>query len=281
MRNTDGWHPGGSAWVEFAAMRSAVRRTFVAGLTSVLAVVMVVAFVGWVLSFLDGPSPIRQLQPVPDNVPPAVGEAVPQIDVNAPGRTSLKLGFWAEPLAADTGIPVAAVQAYGNATLIAQQSWPGCHLSWNTLAGIGQVETRHGTYSGKIFGGSRIGEAGIVDPPIIGVPLDGGPGLARVPDTDGGRLDGDTEFDRAVGPMQFIPSSWRIYGRDADGDGVADPQQIDDAALAAARLLCAHDRDLATPEGWTQAIRSYNNSADYLIKVRDSAAAYALRQPPV
>ncbi|MEZ2122393.1 MULTISPECIES: lytic transglycosylase domain-containing protein [unclassified Corynebacterium] len=262
-------------------MSSGVRRPFVAGLTSVLAVVMVVAFVGWVLSFLNGPSPIRQLQPVPDNVPPATGEAVPRIDVNAPGRTSLKLGFWAEPLAADTGIPVAAVQAYGNAVLIAQDSWPNCNLSWNTLAGIGYVETRHGTYSGKLFGAARIGEDGVVNPPIIGVPLDGGPGLARIADTDGGALDGDTEVDRAVGPMQFIPSSWRIYGRDASGDGVADPQQIDDAALSSAGLLCAHDRNLGTPEGWSQAVRSYNNSNDYLIKVRDAAAAYALRQPPV
>lgn len=110
---------------------------------------MVISFVGWSLTFLDGSAPIRQLRPVPADVPPAGGEAVPAIDVHAAGRTSQKLAFWAEPLAADTGISVAALEAYGNAELIAAESWPECHLRWNTLAGIGFVETRHGTYSGN------------------------------------------------------------------------------------------------------------------------------------
>ena len=79
--------------------------------------------------------------------------------------------------------------------------------------------------------------------------------------------------------MQFLPGSWRIYGRDANGDGVADPQQIDDAALASANLLCADNRDLSTPEGWRGAIFSYNNSNDYVVKVRDAAANYAMNQP--
>ena len=95
----------------------------------------------------------------------------------------------------------------------------------------------------------------------------------------GGVLDGDTEFDRAVGPMQFIPESWQRYGRDADGDGVIDPHQIDDAALGAANLLCDNGRDLSVPEDWTQAVYSYNRSREYLIDVRDAAASYALQQP--
>ena len=81
-----------------------------------------------------------------------------------------------------------------------------------------------------------------------------------------------------MGPMQFIPTSWETYGRDANGDGVADPNQIDDAALAAANLLC-DGRDLATAEGWKQAIGSYNSSDEYLANVRNAAASYALRQP--
>lgn len=245
----------------------------------ILSVVLVISFVGWALSFMDGKTPIRQYQTIPSDVPPAVAEAVPDINVNTEGRTGEKLKFWAEPLAADTGISVAALQAYGNAQLIAEASWPECHLSWGTLAGLGWVETRHGTYSGERFQSRKIDAEGYVLPPIIGVPLDGSPGFAEVKDTDNGELDGDSEHDRAVGPLQFIPESWGKYGRDANGDGKADPNQIDDAAVGAANLLCAGGRDLATPEGWTEAIHSYNSSNEYLIKVRNAAANYALRQP--
>lgn len=246
----------------------------------VLAVVLVIAIVGWTLSIMSGVSPIRQLEDVPTDVPPARAEAVPQIDINAPGRTSDKLAFWADPIAEETSISSAAIRAYGNAELVAAQSWPECHLSWGTLAGLGFVETRHGTYSGHLFDNRSIDAAGNVLPPIIGVPLDGSPGFAEVKDTDSGELDGDSQFDRAVGPMQFIPESWKRYGRDANGDGVADPNNIDDAALAAANLLC-DGRDLATADGWTNAIYSYNMSHDYLVKVRNAAASYALRQPAV
>lgn len=260
-------------------MSSGARKALGCGCGSVLAVIMVISFVGWTLSFLDGAAPIRQLQAIPDNVPPARGTEVPAIDIHAPGRTSGHLTYWAEPLSVDTGIPVPALAAYGNAELIAAQSWPGCGISWNTLAGIGYVETRHGTYSGSLFGGSAIDAEGYATPPIIGIPLDGSPGVAEIRDTDGGVLDGDTEFDRAVGPMQFIPESWNRYGRDANGDGRADPHQIDDAALSAANLLCTNGGDLSTPEGWTRAVHSYNMSNEYLINVRDAAASYALRQP--
>lgn len=248
---------------------------------TIMAIILVISFVGWALSFMDGAAPIRQLQPVPRDVPPAAGEPVPEIDVHAPGRTSDKLGFWADPIAAETSIPPAALRAYANAELIAAQSWPQCNLKWNTLAGIGFVETRHGTYSGQLFNTGSIDENGYVLPPIVGPALDGSPGFAEIRDTDGGRLDGDSEFDRAVGPMQFIPTSWERFGRDANGDGTADPNQIDDAALSAANLLCDSDRDLSTPEGWASAVRAYNFSNDYLVDVRDAAASYALQQPAV
>ncbi|WP_231686498.1 lytic transglycosylase domain-containing protein [Corynebacterium deserti] len=242
---------------------------------------MVISFVGWALSFLDGTPPIRQLQQIPEDVPPARGEAVPLIDIEAEGRTADHLRFWAEPIATDIGVSAQAVAAYGNAELITATAWPQCNLSWNTLAGIGQVETRHGTYNGKMFGGSSLNEQGVATPHIIGVPLDGSPGFAEIPDTDNGELDGDTEFDRAVGPMQFIPSTWHRMGLDANGDGVADPHQIDDAALSAANLLCSDGRDLSTPEGWTNAVHSYNMSNQYLLDVRDAAASYSLRQPVI
>ncbi|WPF66871.1 MULTISPECIES: lytic transglycosylase domain-containing protein [unclassified Corynebacterium] len=254
------------------------RRAAGCGCSVILAVILIIALVAWAFSVFGGSEGARTLQPVPDTTPPSAGAEVPVIDVHAPGRTSDKLGFWAKPLAEQTGIPESALRAYGNAELIATEAWPQCHLRWTTLAGLGYVETRHGTYSGKWFNHSSIGEDGVVDPPIVGIALDGSPGVAEIPDTDAGRLDGDTEYDRAVGPMQFIPESWGRFGLDASGDGKADPQQIDDAALSAAKLLC-HGRDLSQADQWVDAIHAYNMSQDYLIKVRNAANSYALGQP--
>jgi len=44
---------------------------------------------------------------------------------------------------------------------------------------------------------------------------------AVVVDSDGGALDGDARYDRATGPMQFLPGTWRSIGADGNGDGVA------------------------------------------------------------
>ena len=250
----------------------------VALLVVVGAVVMVVALVAFLLSALGGPEQFVQREPVPEDVPPAAAAAPPVIDVHAPGRTANELHAWAAPIAEEIGVDPQAVRAYGNAALIAAEAWPACNLQWNTLAGIGWVETRHGTYTGKKFDAGRLDENGVAQPPIIGPALDGTGNFALITDTDGGALDSDAEYDRAVGPMQFIPGSWAIYGRDADGDGVANPQQIDDAALSAANLLCANGRDLSTAEGWSDAVLTYNHSREYLHNVRDAAANYALTQ---
>ena len=244
-----------------------------------VAILCVVALVGWMVSAVDVPNPVARKQPIPADVPPAPGAEVPAIDINAPGRTADQLTDWAAPLAGATRIDPQALRAYGNAAAIARSAWPDCHLAWTTLAGIGYVETRHGSYNGNVFLPSHLDGNGYAVPPIIGVALDGSPGFAEIPDTDGGQFDGDTDYDRAVGPMQFIPTSWGVYGRDANGDGVADPHQIDDAALAAANLLCTRGGNLSTPEGWSTAVRSYNASQQYLIDVRDAAANYALGQP--
>lgn len=258
-------------------MNEGVRRALGCGCGSVLAMVMAIILVGVGLFSFGPANKYSGTDPLPENIPPLRGEEVPIIDVHAPGRTSLKLGFWAEPIAKDTGIPVAALQAYGNAELIAAQAWPECHLSWTTLAGIGWVETQHGSYSGKVFSPSKINAEGYVEPPIVGPALDGSNGFMEIRDTDNGELDGDTEFDRAVGPMQFIPTTWARFGRDANGDGRPDPQQIDDAALSAAHLLCA-GRNLSDPEEWRSAIHAYNQSTEYMLKVRNAANAYAERR---
>ncbi|MBB1036218.1 lytic transglycosylase domain-containing protein [Dietzia sp. CQ4] len=209
--------------------------------------------------------------PIPPGIPPAAGAPVPAVDINAPGRTSDQLRPWAQGINEQMNIPVAALAAYGNAAETMRQTRPECNLAWTTLAGIGHVETRHGRYRG-----ATLNDDGYALPPIIGIQLDGSPGFARIPDTDGGELDGDPEFDRAVGPMQFIPESWRKYGVDADGDGRADPNQIDDAAVAAARLLCTTGGDLSQAENWQRAVLAYNASREYLMDVRDAAAAYSV-----
>jgi membrane-bound lytic murein transglycosylase B len=176
---------------------------------------------------------------------------------------------WLVQAAAQTGIPARALRAYVAAAVAANDSTPGCGIGWNTVAAIGFVESAHGTY-----GGGSLNAAGQASRPIVGPSLDGN-GFAAIPDTDAGVLDGDARWDRAVGPMQFIPTTWDLAGRDGNGDGKADPFHIDDAALSAAGYLCAHGRDLTTAHGWTEAIYSYNQSDSYIVQVRDQAIAYA------
>jgi membrane-bound lytic murein transglycosylase B len=169
-----------------------------------------------------------------------------------------------------TGIPRRALTAYVAAAQTVERDDPGCRIAWNTLAGIGASESSHGS-----FGGARLDEQGVARPLVIGVPLDGTGGNRAIDDTDGGRLDGDRRWDRAVGPMQFIPTTWRAWGADGDGDGRRDPHDIDDAALAAARYLCDAGTDLGGSEGWSRAVLTYNNSGAYARKVARTAAEYA------
>ncbi len=176
---------------------------------------------------------------------------------------------WVERVSGGSGIPPRALAAYAGAAIAANQAYPGCRLGWNTLAAIGLVESDHGTY-----GGATLGEDGVAVPSIVGAALDG-VSTARIPDTDQGRLDGDTVWDRAVGPMQFIPSTWQMYGSDGNGDGVRDPNQIDDAALAAAHYLCDVGGDLTVAANWISAVADYNPSAEYNNLVADAADAYA------
>ncbi|HEV2783589.1 MAG TPA: lytic murein transglycosylase [Actinophytocola sp.] len=202
----------------------------------------------------------------PGSVIPA--QSAPQPQPGAVGADPLLA--WANRMAGPTTIPARALVAYGNAELVVRSATPGCHVSWTTLAGIGRVESNHGQY-----GGATLGADGRPSKPIVGVPLDGSAGVRSIPDTDGSAFDGDPAVDRAVGPMQFIPSTWRKWASDGNLDGRGDPQQIDDAALAAARYLCANGRDLATAQGWWAAVFSYNNSVPYGQKVFGLADGYA------
>ncbi|MFD4368319.1 lytic transglycosylase domain-containing protein [Rhodococcus sp. NPDC058521] len=211
---------------------------------------------------------------VPAGIPPGTGAPLPPIDVEAPGRSADQLHVWAQEQDAALGIGTTALEAYGYAAAVMATSRPGCGIGWTTLAGIGGVESRHGTH-----GGAYVAAEGRVDPVIRGIPLDGGPGVAEIPDTDGGEFDGDPVQDRAMGPMQFIPETWKRWGVDANGDGFVDPDNIDDATLTAARYLCERGGDLTTAEGWHNALMAYNLSGVYLGQVRDRASSYSVGVP--
>lgn len=172
------------------------------------------------------------------------------------------------------GIPGIALDAYHRASDRLNAEQPACEMDWTVLAGIGQVESNQGR--GKFAAnGDTIGR-------ILGPRLDGSlEGTAVIKDTDGGRFDGDADFDRAVGPVQFIPSTWALLGRDGNDDGVADPNNIYDGALAAATLLCNQGGSMADPAARTRAILSYNNSLAYVANVNAWAHGYAVNAFPL
>jgi len=169
---------------------------------------------------------------------------------------------------AANGIPNVALNAYRVAAARMANAQPGCGIDWALLAGIGREESDHGR-----FAGATLNADGTSTPRILGIPLNGN-GTERIGDTDGGRIDGDPVFDRAAGPMQFIPSTWAAYGTDANGDGRADIFNVNDAALSAARYLCAAGGNLRTHAGQVAAVLAYNHSDEYLAQVLALADAY-------
>jgi cell wall-associated NlpC family hydrolase len=75
----------------------------------------------------------------------------------------------------------------------------------------------------------------------------------------------------AIGWMQFMPSSWDAYGVDANGDGVADPYNPEDAIFAAASYL----RAAGMPANTYDAIFAYNHADWYVSEVLANASCYA------
>lgn len=225
--------------------------------------------VGALLSSLAGCSgPTAQ---APEWAPPAELPPAAATPVRA-GISGLADPEWVDRVAAASGIPERALAAYAGAALVVNQTNPGCGIAWNTLAGVGSVESDHGRHDGSV-----IGENGTAVPGIFGIALDGGD-TDTITDTDQGSIDGDLVHDRAVGPMQMIPESWRNWGYDGNHDGLVDPQNIDDAAVAAANYLCRASRDTApmsTLEGWRAGIAAYNSAPSYSIAVARAAIAAA------
>lgn len=167
-------------------------------------------------------------------------------------------------------IPRTALDAYWRAARLVNASRPGCDVDWALIAAIGRVETSHGTYLGTV-----LAPDGSTSPTILGIALDGRSGTAVVRDTDGGTLDGDPVYDRAVGPMQFIPQTWRSFAADGNGDGAADPHNIYDASMATGNYLCATGGgSLSIIENASRAVFAYNRSMEYNAQVLTLADHY-------
>jgi membrane-bound lytic murein transglycosylase B len=189
--------------------------------------------------------------------------AAPAMTGQASVIPAADLGLPTGPL----GIPGIALQAYRTAADQLATTQPGCHLPWTLLAGIGRIESGHAH-------GGLVDTHGTTLHPILGPLLDGtNPG-------DGVVLTTSSTFDRAVGPMQFLPSTWTLYGADGNGDGVADPNNIFDAALGTGRYLCSGGLDLTDPTQARTAVYRYDHSDAYATNVLDWSTGYATNTTP-
>jgi membrane-bound lytic murein transglycosylase B len=232
----------------------------------------IVSVILWIGHAISEESTVRStdVSAAPNSAPIEVpGTELPRSDeVTGVGISHRVDADWLARTSEATGIPNRALAAYGGAALTLADEQPDCRLGWTTLAGIGSVESGHGSYRG-----ATLRADGTIDSAIRGPALDG-VDFASIPDSDDGRWDGDTEWDRAIGPLQFIPATWESWGADGNGDGVRDPNQIDDAALAAGHYLC-HSGNMSTADGWRAAIFSYNHDNDYVDLVAQTANTYA------
>ena len=167
------------------------------------------------------------------------------------------------------GIPSAALYSYRRAETLLGKADAQLQAPLEPRRRPRPRRVQHGRSNGNALSAD-----GLATPGIFGVPLNGS-GVAKISDTDNGTLDKDTVWDRAVGPMQFIPGTWSNVGVDSDNDGKKNPQDIDDAATAAGIYLCAGPGDLSSDGGARSAVHRYNHSSSYVDLVMKISAAYA------
>lgn len=171
------------------------------------------------------------------------------------------------------GIPGVMLDAYMQAARTVNASQPGCNMHWSLLASVGRIESNHAR-------GGRVDSKGNTTPHILGPVLNGG-GFAAIHDTDAGRYDEDSRWDRAVGSMQFIPSTWKGYASDGNNDGESNPHNVFDATAAAGKYLCSGDLDMNSQEDRAAAVFRYNRSDSYVRTVLIWADAYAKGVTPL
>jgi len=192
----------------------------------------------------------------------AVALSAPVLDRRAPvGPAAAYPG----PLAS---APAPALAAYQRAATVIDSA-AKCHLDWPTLAAVARVESDHGRGPHHRH---RVTAGGVSRPAIFGAVLDGRHHRGSVPDTDDGSIDHDRRWDRPVGPMGLLPQTWSNVAVDADDDGVRNPQDVDDAALGAAVVLCASGRDLSRGAALRHVLARYDTGPGF------AAVVVALRR---
>jgi hypothetical protein len=162
------------------------------------------------------------------NVPAPEAEPPPLVTATGqPPVRQVRLG------AGEGDIPLTALLAYRRAADVMAEAKASCGLTWPLLAAIGRVESDHGRAAG-----AQLGEDGV---------------STQTREAPGG-----------LGPMRFFPTVWRVVAVDGDGDGVRNPHDIDDAALAVAVYLCAPGEDLSDPAAMRAAVRGYDDARRYV-----------------
>ena len=196
-----------------------------------------------------GTSSLVGFAPPPDPTDPTVADG--------PAQFRLAANLPSGPL----GIPGIVLKAYKlAATRVAAES-PQCKLPWFLLAGIGRIESGHaGNGNVDAYGNSRSAIRG----PVLDGSLAGNEVIRH-----------GSGYARAMGPMQFIPSTWASWGSDANGDGKSDPDNIFDATYSAGRYLCAGVTDFMSAPNRVNNVLRYNRSVPYANNVLAWAAAYA------
>ncbi|HEX5115901.1 MAG TPA: lytic murein transglycosylase [Pseudonocardiaceae bacterium] len=213
----------------------------------------------------QGPLAATRTFPVDPTVPSDLGATgtqphntslSPQILHNAGNESALATGAGprADLPSGPLGIPGVVLDAYLHAQNVMKVENPGCKLPWWLLAGIGKIESNQAE-------NGEVDANGTTLRPILGPVLNGSNGFANLPIANGG-------FQRAQGPMQFIPSTWAVWGRGGNINNVYD------SALAAGRYLCSGGGDLSQPADQATAVFSYNHSNSYVQIVLLWANAY-------
>lgn len=223
-----------------------------------LILVGALATCGWILARKPQQPPARLAVPAQTpagNAASAAGPSVLQVSAPVQAKAPQQQGksaldTWAAGLSGPLDIPERALIGYATGELTLRQEQPGCHLSWVTLAGIGKASSDHGR-----FGGDSLNGSGTAAKALGPVPLQGAAGGAT--------------GDQRGGPMQLTQQEWKQV------HGTGSIQDIDDAAVAAGRVLCANGADLQSGLGWWKAIANYRGSDLFRQQVLGNAQLYA------